>query len=113
MAATQIEADAFQRLYPDQYYAKFIQRGVRPDGRPLALARPTSIALGAVHTADASALVKIGSTTVLAGVKCEVAPASADTPDEGRLVLQVLCRLGGEVAWQGEVAGWLAGSERS
>ena len=88
-ATATIEADAYARLYPDQYFAKFIESGVRPDGRPLALARATSIALRAVSTADASALVKVGATAVLAGVKCEVAPAPADAPDEGRLVLQV------------------------
>lgn len=55
----------------------------------LCVCRATSIGLGVVSTADASALVKIGSTTVLAGVKCEVMPAVADAPDEGRLTLQV------------------------
>lgn len=56
-----------------------------------ALCRPTSIGLGVVSTADASALVKVGSTAALAGIKCEVMPASADTPEEGRLALQVRC----------------------
>lgn len=84
-----LQAEAFQRLYPDQYLAKFIAQGVRPDGRPLALPRATSIGLGVVSTADASALVKLGSTTVMAGIKCEVMPAAADAPDEGRLTVQV------------------------
>lgn len=34
-----LQADAFQRLYPDKYLTKFIEQGVRPDGRPLSLAR--------------------------------------------------------------------------
>lgn len=84
-----LQAEAFQRLYPDQYLAKFVAQGLRPDGRPLALPRATSIGLGVVTTADASALVKIGSTSVLAGAKCEVMPASADEPDKGRLAVQV------------------------
>lgn len=84
-----LQAEAFQRLYPDQYLAKFVAQGVRPDGRPLALPRATSIGLGVVTTADASALVKIGSTSVLAGTKCEVMPASTDEPDKGRLAVQV------------------------
>lgn len=84
-----LQAEAFQRLYPDQYLAKFVAQGVRPDGRPLALPRATSIGLGVVTTADSSALVKIGSTSVLAGAKCEVMPASADEPDKGRLAVQV------------------------
>ena len=85
-----MDANTFRALYPDQFLAKFVEAGVRPDGRPLGLPRPTSIGLGAVSTADASALVKVGSTTALAGIKCEVMPAAADAPDQGRLVLQVL-----------------------
>ena len=37
--APDVQSEAFQRLYPDQYLAKFIDQSVRPDGRPLALAR--------------------------------------------------------------------------
>ena len=64
--------DAFRKLYPDQYYTRFLAEGLRPNGRPLGRARPTTIALGAISTADSSALVKIGNTTVMAGVKIEV-----------------------------------------
>lgn len=88
-AAGQVDADTFRRLYPDDYLRKFVEQGLRPDGRPLAAARLTSIGLGAVSTADASALVKVGSTTALAGVKCEVVPALPEAPDAGRLVVQV------------------------
>ncbi|KAI7841051.1 hypothetical protein COHA_005279 [Chlorella ohadii] len=88
-AAGQVDADTFRRLYPDDYLRKFVEQGLRPDGRPLAAARPTSIGLGAVSTADASALVKVGSTTALAGVKCEVVPALPEAPDAGRLAVQV------------------------
>lgn len=64
--------DAFKKLYPEQYYKRFLASGVRPDGRNFGRARPTTIGIEAVSTADASALVKIGSTTILAGVKLEV-----------------------------------------
>ena len=67
-----LEPDAFRKLYPDQYYTRFLAEGLRPNGRPLGRARPTTIALGAISTADSSALVKIGNTTVMAGVKLEV-----------------------------------------
>ena len=72
LAQDTLEPDAFRKLYPDQYYSRFLAEGLRPDGRPLSQARPTTIALGAVTTADSSALVKIGNTTVMAGVKLEV-----------------------------------------
>ena len=52
-AAGQVDAETFRRLYPHDYLRKFVEQGLRPDGRPLAAARPTSIGLGAVSTADA------------------------------------------------------------
>lgn len=84
-----LQADAFRRLYPQQYLERFLEKDVRPDGRTLGRSRATSIGLGVVSTADASALVRVGSTKALAGVKCEVMPAPADAPDEGRLAVTV------------------------
>lgn len=62
---------------------------MRPDGRPLALARPLSVGLDVVTTANASALVKVGSSTALAGIKCEVMQPSDDRPGEGVVAVTV------------------------
>ena len=63
MAATQAasvqQSEAFRRLYPEEFYARFVAEGVRPDGRPLGRPRPVSIGLNSISTADASALVKV------------------------------------------------------
>jgi exosome complex component RRP43 len=75
-----LAADAFQRLYPDLYFERFLERSVRPDGRALGAGRPLSVSLGVVATADASALVKVGATTALAGVKAEALPLPLDAP---------------------------------
>ncbi|KAK9834201.1 hypothetical protein WJX81_007772 [Elliptochloris bilobata] len=84
-----LEPDAFRKLYPDQYYARFVAEGLRPDGRPLLQARPTTIALGAVSAADSSALVKIGNTTVMAGIKLEVMVPVDERPQEGQVAVSV------------------------
>ena len=80
-----MEAAAFKRLYPHEYYAKFISEGARPDGRPLARARPSSVAIGVAGTAHGSALVKVGRTTVIAAVKLEACQPDPDAPDRGFL----------------------------
>ena len=72
MSSNDLEAEAFEKLYPDAYYARFLSNNVRPDGRALAGVREASINLNVVGSADASALVKLGSTSVLAGIKLEV-----------------------------------------
>ncbi|KAA3468045.1 exosome complex component RRP43-like [Gossypium australe] len=81
--STEVEVDAFRRLFPLRFYEKHLLESIRPDARPLGRARETTIALGAVASANGSALAKIGSTTMLAAIKMEVMTPSLETPDEG------------------------------
>ncbi|KAK6232186.1 Exoribonuclease [Theobroma cacao] len=81
--STEVEVDAFRRLFPLRFYEKHLSESIRPDARPLGRARDTTIALGAVASANGSALAKIGSTTMLAAIKMEVMTPSTETPDEG------------------------------
>lgn len=62
-----LDAAAFQKLYPLEYMLRWLAEGLRPDGRTLGKARTLSISLGALSKTQGSALVKLGSTTVLAG----------------------------------------------
>ncbi|CAD7704396.1 unnamed protein product [Ostreobium quekettii] len=78
-----VEADAFKALYPDQYLLKFLANGVRPDGRSLSRCRPTTVGFEAVSDVDASALVKIGSTTALATVGLEIVHPNASAAAVG------------------------------
>ncbi|KXZ47061.1 hypothetical protein GPECTOR_38g298 [Gonium pectorale] len=88
-ASNDIEADAFKRLYPEQFYDRFLAEGVRPDGRPLGRARAVTIGAGAITSADGSALVKVGRTTVLAGVRLEIARPDETAPGDGQLLINV------------------------
>nr|CAD7258598.1 unnamed protein product [Timema shepardi] len=44
-------------------------RDIRPDGRGLLKFRPIAINIGSISTADGSAIVKIGNTAVVCGIK--------------------------------------------
>ena len=66
-----------------------LERGVRLDGRKLNEYRRISITLGYAKKAEGSALVKLGDTTVLAGVKLEEDEPFPDTPNQGNLVVNV------------------------
>ncbi|CAL9060520.1 uncharacterized protein LOC135678163 [Musa acuminata AAA Group] len=88
LAAGEMEVEAYRRLFPLPFYERHLLDSVRPDARPLHRARDTSIALGPVASADGSALVKIGDTTMLAAIKLEVMTPSADAPDEGSLAIE-------------------------
>ena len=71
-------AAAFRAVHPAQFYDKFLDAGIRPDGRELSACRATSVVPGSVSRADGSCLVKLGRTTVLATVRGEIGlPAKA------------------------------------
>ncbi|GLT95976.1 hypothetical protein SLE2022_136270 [Rubroshorea leprosula] len=86
--STEVEVDAFRRLFPLRFYERHLAESIRPDARPLGKARDTTIALGAVASAHGSALAKIGSTTMLAAIKMEVMTPSMESPDEGCLAIE-------------------------
>jgi exosome complex component RRP42 len=66
-----------------------LDRGIRADGRKFNEYRPLSITLSYAKKADGSALVKLGDTTVLAGIKVEPEEPFEDTPNQGNLVVNV------------------------
>lgn len=44
--SSEMEVDAFRRLFPLRYYERHLSESIRPDARPLIRARDTTIALG-------------------------------------------------------------------
>ncbi|KAF9185441.1 Exosome complex component RRP43 [Haplosporangium sp. Z 767] len=82
-------ASTFQKLHPIEYFRKFVSQGVRPDGRLLNGFRPTTVHVGVITTANGSAMVRLGGTTVVCGIKAEVAEPKLDSPDQGYLVPNV------------------------
>ncbi|BEI85830.1 hypothetical protein CcaverHIS002_0601170 [Cutaneotrichosporon cavernicola] len=94
-AGSSSAAAVFQRLHPDQYLTRFLDRGYRPDGRRKDAWREVSVNVGSISTANGSALVRMGDTTVVCGVKAEVAEPCGSRPDEGFVVpnidLPALC----------------------
>lgn len=44
-----------------------------------------SLEAGSISTADGSALVRVGDTTIVCGVKAEIAEPELDCPEEGFL----------------------------
>ncbi|KAJ7773241.1 ribosomal protein S5 domain 2-type protein [Mycena metata] len=95
MADSALKASIFQRLHPRAYLERFVAESVRPDGRPFDAWRDVSVNVGSISTANGSALVRLGETTIVCGVKAEIAEPELDAPDQGFLVpnidLPALC----------------------
>ncbi|RLF16797.1 MAG: RNA-binding protein [Thermoprotei archaeon] len=64
-----------------------LKRGVRLDERRLDEVRPITVETGVVQKAEGSALVKLGNTISIAGVKAEIGTPFSDTPNEGVLIV--------------------------
>ncbi|KAB5594156.1 Exosome complex component RRP43 [Ceratobasidium theobromae] len=91
MAAAQtsradLDASTFQRLHPRSYFERFIAEGYRPDGRKAETWRDVLINVGSISTANGSALVRIGNSTIVCGIKAEIAEPDLERPDQGFIV---------------------------
>ncbi|KAI7998043.1 Exosome complex component RRP43 [Camellia lanceoleosa] len=60
--SSEMEVDAFRRLFLLRFHERHLLESVRPDARKLWKARDTTLALGVVASVDGSALAKIGCT---------------------------------------------------
>lgn len=68
------------------YIVNLLNQGKRQDGRGADDYRPLVVEKGASSKADGSALVKIGSTQIMAGVKMTIGEPFADMPASGVLM---------------------------
>ncbi|GAB5566290.1 exosome complex component RRP43 isoform X2 [Prionailurus iriomotensis] len=82
-------AAGFKTVEPLEYYRRFLKENCRPDGRELGEFRTTTVNIGSISTADGSALVKLGNTTVICGIKAEFAAPPTDAPDKGYVVFRM------------------------
>lgn len=75
---------AMSDIMRDHIYRR-VEKNERLDGRSREAFRPLTVQTGDVDSAEGSALVNLGDTRVLAGVKSIVGEPFADTPDRGVL----------------------------
>ncbi len=71
------------------YIHKLASEGTRIDGRDFDEVRTIKIKTGFIQRADGSALVELGDTKVLVGVKIEPGEPFPDTPDMGIMTTNV------------------------
>eukprot|EP00697_Spironema_sp_BW2_P010326 gnl/Spiro4/25491_TR12714_c0_g1_i1.p1 gnl/Spiro4/25491_TR12714_c0_g1~~gnl/Spiro4/25491_TR12714_c0_g1_i1.p1 ORF type:complete len:288 (-),score=66.77 gnl/Spiro4/25491_TR12714_c0_g1_i1:329-1144(-) len=78
-------AEFLRKIRPLDFHLKFLSSEVRADGRTLHRVRNTTVSRGVVSSAEGSALVRVGSTSVLCGVKAEIGSPSEKEPGMGRV----------------------------
>jgi len=74
-------------MVQDSYIHKLAAKGARIDGRKFGEFRNVSIDDKTIEKAEGSAIVRLGDTKVIAGVKLDVGTPFPDKPDEGVLMV--------------------------
>ncbi|KAI8833716.1 exosome component 8, isoform CRA_c [Chytridium lagenaria] len=84
-----LDPDTFQKVHPVEFHRRFLSQGIRTDGRMLNQFRAIRINTGSIGTARGSAMVRLGETTCLCGIKAEVSIPNTNNPTQGFLVPNV------------------------
>ena len=66
-----------------------VLKGERADGRAFDEFREITIETGAIDTADGSAMVTLGDTRLLVGIKVQPGEPFPDTPDKGVIIVNI------------------------
>jgi len=82
-------ATDFKIAQPLHFYERFLQENVRPDGRSLKEFRKALLNIDSIETSEGSAMVKLGDTVVLCGIKAEVADPPLGASKTGYIVSNV------------------------
>ena len=72
-----------------QHILSLLKENKRLDGRSELDFRSINFDIDNIKKAEGSALVNLGDTTVLAGVKCELGSPFKDTPNSGVLIVNI------------------------
>ncbi|KAB7497475.1 Exosome complex component RRP43 [Armadillidium nasatum] len=78
--------NAWKVIEPDSFYRSFIEKQQRPDERKWLEARPVTLKVSSITTADGSATVRLGNTTVVCGVKAEISVPDLREPNKGFII---------------------------
>lgn len=81
--------DVFRKVQPRDYLSQFLERDVRVDGRSISGVRRVSVKLGSIRTAVGSAMVRLGNTSVVAGVQATLSEPAPGNPDKGHIDIAV------------------------
>jgi len=82
-------ATDFKTAQPLEYYKEFLKENIRPDGRGLNEFRKTFLNIDSINTADGSALIRLGETMVVCGIKSELAEPTLEDPNKGYFIPNV------------------------
>jgi exosome complex component RRP43 len=95
MGEFEFDQEVFSKLLPKEYLGRFVSLGLRPDNRSFLQFRTRQQHQNPIKRCFGSSTCKIGNSTVVCGIKAEIAEPLTLKPREGFLVpnidLPALC----------------------
>ncbi|KAJ2903654.1 hypothetical protein GGI21_004408, partial [Coemansia aciculifera] len=88
-AAATVAMQTFERIHPVEFQRRFLGQNTRHTGREFNQFRALKVIKGAISTAQGSATVRLGNTTVVCGIKAEVCEPDVKRPTAGYLTTNV------------------------
>lgn len=85
-----ISKQNFKKYLATEFHSQHFEEKIRADGRGMMQQREVSITKNPLKSCS-SAMVRIGNTSVLCGIKCEVSQPSPLKPDEGFMCVNLDC----------------------
>ncbi|KAJ2724085.1 hypothetical protein GGI07_002206 [Coemansia sp. Benny D115] len=79
----------FERIHPVEFQRRFLTQNTRHSGRAFQQFRQPHIVKGTISTAQGSATIRLGNTTVVCGIKAEVCEPDVKEPKNGYLTTNV------------------------
>ncbi|XP_076635398.1 exosome complex component RRP43 [Colletes latitarsis] len=76
----------YKTIHPMKYLQDHLAQSVRPDGRQFLSFRPISVNISSITHADSSSIFKIGNTTVVCGIKAELATPKTISSECGYII---------------------------
>lgn len=84
-----MDQDVFRKVHPRDFLKRFVDNGIRPDGRTPTTPRRIVLQNGHVNTAVGSAMIKFGRTKVVAGVHARLVTPLHSAADQGMIDVNV------------------------
>ncbi|KAH7646536.1 exosome complex component rrp43-like [Dermatophagoides farinae] len=82
-------AELFKVLQPLQFMQTILNSGTRHDGRKFDESRHVLVSCDCVTSANGSALIKFGTSSVMCGITTSLVKPNTDKPDEGIIEIDV------------------------
>eukprot|EP00451_Oxyrrhis_marina_P021492 CAMPEP_0204353334 /NCGR_PEP_ID=MMETSP0469-20131031/32592_1 /ASSEMBLY_ACC=CAM_ASM_000384 /TAXON_ID=2969 /ORGANISM="Oxyrrhis marina" /LENGTH=269 /DNA_ID=CAMNT_0051340233 /DNA_START=17 /DNA_END=826 /DNA_ORIENTATION=+ len=84
-----LDPDVVRKHMPREFYSRFVEQGLRPDGRAVTAYRKLRVTRGVVNSALGSSACRLGKSYYIAGVRAVLQAPDPSSPCRGTIAFDV------------------------